>query len=176
MLLSEHVYCVAITFKMTEWVEQWICNALCIKLERSSEEIVRSSEGRSRGQLVMSTFITVVLPFTHHVSCSFLAKHQSPRRLSPLQPRFGALWLRGFPKTKITFGREEISDCWWDSRKYDGAYDGDSENCVRSQGAYVEGDWDVVVLLQCFLYLVSSSINVSSFHITWLDTFWTDLV
>ena len=29
--------------------------------------------------------------------------------------------------------------------------------------------------VQCFLYLVSSSINVSVFHITWLDTFWTDL-
>ena len=28
----------------------------------------------------------------------------------------------------------------------------------------------------CFLYLVSSSINVSIFHKTWLDTFWTDLV
>ena len=28
---------------------------------------------------------------------------------------------------------------------------------------------------QWFLYLVSS-INVSSFHSTWLDTFWTDLV
>ena len=27
-----------------------------------------------------------------------------------------------------------------------------------------------------FLFLVSSSINVSIFHITWLDTFWTDLV
>ena len=30
--------------------------------------------------------------------------------------------------------------------------------------------------VQCFLYLVSSSINVSVFHITWLDTFWTDLI
>ena len=29
--------------------------------------------------------------------------------------------------------------------------------------------------IQCFLYLVSSSINVSIFHITCLDTFWTDL-
>ena len=28
---------------------------------------------------------------------------------------------------------------------------------------------------QCFLYLVSSSINVSIFHSTWLDTHWTDL-
>ena len=30
--------------------------------------------------------------------------------------------------------------------------------------------------VQCFLYLVSSSINVSIFHITWLDTFWIYLV
>ena len=29
--------------------------------------------------------------------------------------------------------------------------------------------------VQCFLYLVSSSINVSIFYITWLDTFWRDL-
>ena len=30
--------------------------------------------------------------------------------------------------------------------------------------------------IQCFLYLVYSSINVSIFHIAWLGTFWTDLV
>ena len=28
--------------------------------------------------------------------------------------------------------------------------------------------------VQCSLYLVSFSVNVSIFHITWLDTFWTD--
>ena len=30
--------------------------------------------------------------------------------------------------------------------------------------------------VQCFLYLVSFSVNVSIFCITWLDTYWTDLV
>ena len=30
--------------------------------------------------------------------------------------------------------------------------------------------------VQCFLYLVSSSINVSIFHSTWLDTFWPGIV
>ena len=30
--------------------------------------------------------------------------------------------------------------------------------------------------VQCFLYLLSSSINVSIFHSIWLDTFWTDLM
>ena len=46
-----------------------------------------------------------------------------------LQPRFGALWLLAFPKTKITFERDEISDRQWDSGKYGGAADGDWENC-----------------------------------------------
>ena len=33
MRLSEHMYCVAITFKMTERVEQCICIRFCVKLE-----------------------------------------------------------------------------------------------------------------------------------------------
>ena len=38
MQLSEHVYCVAIKFKMTEQVEQQICIIFYIKLEHSSAE------------------------------------------------------------------------------------------------------------------------------------------
>ena len=38
MQLSEHVYCVAVTFKMTERVEQRICIKFCIKLEHSPVE------------------------------------------------------------------------------------------------------------------------------------------
>ena len=30
--------------------------------------------------------------------------------------------------------------------------------------------------VQCFLYLISSSVNISIFHSTWLDSFWTDLI
>ena len=30
--------------------------------------------------------------------------------------------------------------------------------------------------IHCFLYLLSSPIDVSVFHSTWLDTFWTDLI
>ena len=56
-----------------------------------------------------------------------------------LQLTFGALWLLAFPKIKITFEREEISHHWRDSGKYDGAADGDWENCVSSQGAYFKG-------------------------------------
>ena len=47
------------------------------------------------------------------------------------------------------------------------------ENSVRSQGAYLEGDWGIIVL--CTMFLVSFSMTVSIFHSAWLDTFWTDL-
>ena len=38
-----------------------------------------------------------------HLGQSFWWNIKSPRWLSPPQPRFGALWLLAFPKTKITF-------------------------------------------------------------------------
>ena len=41
MPLSEHVHCVAITLKMTEQVEQWICIKFCVELEHSSTETIR---------------------------------------------------------------------------------------------------------------------------------------
>ena len=115
-------------------------------------------------------------------ACSCIMSHieffcetsNHPGDSAPLQPRFGILRPLAFPKTKITFEREEISDHWWDSGKYDRAVDGDWKNCVRSQGAYFEGDWGIIVL--CTMFLVSPSINISVFHITWLDTFWADLV
>ena len=34
-----------------------------------------------------------------------------PGDSAPLKPTFGTLQLLAFPKTKITFEREEISDC-----------------------------------------------------------------
>ena len=39
---------------------------------------------------------------------------------------------------------------------------------MRSQGAYIEGDGGVIVLYTMFLI---SSINISIFHSTCLDTF-----
>ena len=41
MPLSESVCCVAVTFKMTAWVQQWICIKFCIKLEHSPMETIQ---------------------------------------------------------------------------------------------------------------------------------------
>ena len=76
-----------------------------------------------------------------------------PGDSAPLQPRFGTLWLLAFPKTKIIFEREEISDCWWDSGKYNREADGDWENCVRSQGAYFEGAWGIIYEVSCIFFI-----------------------
>ena len=135
------------------------------------------TEGCSYGKLVISSFFTTMSPLMHHVLCRvFWQNIKSPRWLKPLQPRFGSLWLLAFPKTKITFEREDISYCRWDSGKYDGTADSDWENCVGVKVPTLKETEASLAYAQCFLYLVSSSVNVSIFHSTWLDTFWTDLM
>ena len=161
MPLSEHVYCRALAFKMTQQVEQRMCIKFCIKwkLFRWFRRLLLWTNGD--WQLHHNNEST-------HASCLmqvFGKTSNHPGDSAPLQSRVGPLRLLAFPKIKITFEKEEISDCWWDSGKYDGAADGNWADCVRSQGAYFEGDWRVIVLRKCFLYLVSSSIYVSVFHI-----------
>ena len=165
MLLSGHMYCVAVIFEMTERVEQQICIKLCVKFDIPQQKLF----GWFRRPQLWTTGDWQL----HHNNAPahtlrlvqfFLWNIKSPRWFSLLQPRCDALWLLAFPKTKITFEREEISDHWWDSGKYSGAADSDWKNCVRSQGAYLEGDWGITVLCTSLLYLVSPSINVSIFH------------
>ena len=47
-------------------------------------------------------------------------------------------------------------------------------NQISSRGFITLGTEASLSCVQCFLYLVSSSVNVSIFHSMWLDTFWTD--
>ena len=174
MLLTEHVYFVAIGFRIIEWVKQQICIKCCVKLEHSFMETIRMIQKAA----AMGNW-WLVASQQHNCSCitshaEFFGKTSNhPGDSALLQPRFGTLWLLTFPKTKITFEREEISDHQWDAGKYNGAADGNWENCVRSQGAHFEEDSGIIVL--CTMFLVSS-INVSIFHITQLDTFRTDLI
>ena len=139
MLLGEYVY----------WVQHWICLQFCVKLEHSSEgtiQMIQKAAAMGNWWLAASSQQHAHLCITSLAVFSETANH--PGDSAPLQPRFGALWLPAFPKSKVTFEREEISDYWWDSGKFDGAFDGDWENCVKSQGA---GDRAVIVLYTVFL-------------------------
>ena len=108
-------------------------------------EMQYDENSHSYGQLVSGRFIMAVHQLMPRVSCRvFWQNIKSPRWLSSPAAQIWTLWLLAFPKTKITFERV-ISDLQWNSGKQDGAADGDWENCVRSQGAYYEQDWDVTV-------------------------------
>ena len=137
-----------------DWMN-WIGIKFCMKLEHSSAETIQMI------QKAIDMGNWWLAASSQHHTCSFITSHAEffgetsnhPGDSVPLQPRFGALRLLAFLKTKITFEREEISDCQWDLEKYDGAANGNWENCMRSQGTYLK--WTEVSLsyTQCFLYL-----------------------
>ena len=120
----------------------------------NSWEMQHDEKDCSSGQLVIGSFITTRCPLLHHILCRvFLQNIKLSTWLSPLQPRFGALPLLAFPKTKITFEREKISDRQWDSGKYDGTTDGNSKKGFCRVFCRVEetlGEWYGV--LRCPLW------------------------
>ena len=118
---------------MTEWVEQWICIKFCIKLEHSSTETLWMIHKAFRGNATAMDnwwLAASSQQCTHSCITSpaelYGETSNHPGDSAPLQPRFGTLGLLYFPKSKITFQREEISDHQRDSGKYDGAADGNS--------------------------------------------------
>ena len=145
-------------FKMTEWVEQRICIKFCIKLEHSFTKLFRWFR---RPQLWATDDCQLhqdnAPTHTSHLGQTFLAKHQITQVTQTSPNPAAYIWYlvmsSAFPKTEITFEREEIADHQWDSGKYNGTADGNRENRVRSQGAYFEGDWGTIVL--CTMFLVS---------------------
>ena len=176
--MREHMYRVAITFKMTEQVEQWICIKFFIKLEHYSAEtiqMIQKAAAMGNWWLAASSQQSDCSCIT---SCAefFGETSNHPGDSVPLQPRFGALQLPAFSKTKITFEREEISDCQWDSGKYNGQPMVTDRTVWGPKVPTWKGTEASLSSIQCFLYLVSSSVNVSIFHSTCLDTFWADLV
>ena len=111
---------------MTQWVEQSTCLKFCVKLEYSSSEtILMIQKATSMGNWWLAAsseqcaFSYIMPPAGFFGETSNRPGGSSP----PLQPRFGALQLLAFPKTKVTFERKEISDCQSDSGKYKGTAD-----------------------------------------------------
>ena len=149
---------------MMERVEQWICIRFCIMFEHSSMETIQMIQKVT----VMGNWWLAASSWQHTCSCItspaefFCETSNHPAISALLQPRFNALKLLAFPKTKITFEKEEILDQQWDSGNYDGAADGDWENCVWSQGAYFEGDQGIIVL--CTMLLVSCIFSIKCLY------------
>ena len=140
---------------MTEWVWQRICVKFCIKLEHSSTEtiwMIKQAAAMGNWWLAASSWQWTCSCITSREEV-FWETSNHPGDSSPLQPRFGALQFLAFPKTKSPLKGKRYQTISEIQENMMGAADGDWEDCVRSQGAYFEGDWGVIVL--CTMFLVS---------------------
>ena len=173
MLLNEHVYCVAVTLKMTEYVQQQICIKFCVKLEHSSVETIRIIQKAA----AMGNWWLAASSRQRTCSCitspaEFFCKTSNrPGDSMPLQLRFGARNFRVFLKLKSPLKGKRFQTISEIQENMTGQLLTIGRIC-EVPGTYFKGNWVFIVL--CTMFLVSSSINVSIFHVTWLDTFWTD--
>ena len=175
-LLSENVHCVAVTFKITEWVEQWICIKFALSLNIPLWKLFGWFR-RPQPQVTGDWQLHHDNMPMHHVSCRFLAKHQVTQVTQlPYSPDLSPcdLWL--FPKLKSPLKGKRF-------QTISEIQENTTEQLITTGRTVwgpkvptLKGTEASLSFVLWFLYLVSSSINVSLFHITWLDTFWTHLV
>ena len=145
----------------------WAYLKVC--LLRAVEDHVSSGGGR---QPVLSDCCLKMHLFMHYISCSFLVKHpvtqvsQAPY-ISDLAP-FN-FWL--FPKLNHLWEGRDFRPWMRFKKIWPGSWWQLGELCEVPRCLLWRGLRD-----HCPMFLLSSSINVSIFHITWFDTFWIDLV
>ena len=97
-----------------------------------------------------------------------------PGWLSPLEPRFGARLHLSKLKPPLKGKRFQTVDEIQENAM--GQLMAIGRTVWGPKGPTLKGTKVSLSYVQCFLCLLSSSINVSIFHSTWLDTFWTDFV
>ena len=137
------------------------------------------SEGLSYGQLVIGSFITTRYLFMHHISCRvFWWNIKSPRSLSPaiVQICCPACNFLLFPNLNHLWKRRDFRSFEEIQENIMGQLMAIRRTVWGPKMPTLKGTETSLSYAQCFLYLTSSSINVPIFHITCLDTFWTDLV
>ena len=99
-----------------------------------------------------------------------------PDDLAPLQPRFGALHLLDLPKTKIAFKDQRFQTIHEIQENTTGQLMTIGRTVWGPKVPTLNGTEAALSYVQCFLYLLSSSINVSIFYIMWLNTIWKELI
>ena len=149
------------------------CIKFCIKLEHSSAETSeRIQKDTARGNWWLAAS-----PWQHSHSCitshtEFFGKTSNhPGDSAPLQPRFGTLWLLPSPKTKIIFKWKRFYTVNEIQENTMGLLMVIGRTVWGPKVPTLRGTEVSLSYVQCFLYLVSSSVNVS---VMWPDTFWTD--
>ena len=162
MPLSEHVYGVAIAFKMTEQVEQQICIKFCVKLEHSSAEIIQMTQ---KAPPMGNWWLAASSQHIHSCITSgaeFLAKHQITQVTQPLySPDLVPcdFWL--FPKLRSLLKRKRFQSIDEIQENTTGQLMATGRTVWGPNVPTLKGTEASLSYVQCFLYFVSSSINVS---------------
>ena len=154
---------------MTEWEEQQICIKLCIKLEHSSTEtiwMIQKPAAMGNWWLAASSLTTHLL--IHHASCRvFWWNIKSPRWL--IAPPTAQIWhqqLLAFPKLKLPLKGKRFQTISKIQENTTGKLMAIGKTAWVPKVPTLKGTEVSLPYVQCFLYLLSSSINVSIFHIT----------
>ena len=154
---------------MIGWVEQRICTIFCVNLEHSSMETIQMiQKPASMGNWWLAASSR---PCTAHASClmhSFLVKYQITQVTQPrYSPDLVPCNSRLFPKLKSPL-KGNRSQTISESQK--GQLMATGRTVWGPKVPTLKGTEVLLSYVQCFLCLLSSSVNTSNFHITWLDT------
>ena len=149
------VYCVDITFKMTERTEQQICIKFCIKLEHSSAEtmwIIQkvAAVGNMIGSFLMTMSCSCITSLTEF----FWQNIKSSRWLSPL-PDLVPCQLLTFPKTKIIFKGKRVQTVDEIQENMMGQLMAIGRTVWGPKVPTLKGTEASLFYVQCFWYLVS---------------------
>ena len=174
MPLSEHVCCTALAFKMTEQVEQCICIKFCVKLEDFFRWFRRPQLWATGDWQLHHDNVPT------RASChmnSFLAKYQITQVTQPpYSPDVAPcnFWL--LPKLKSPLKENRFQTFSEIRENTRGKLMAIGRTVWGPKVSTLKETEASLSCVQCFLYLVPFKINVSTFHSTWLDTFWTDFI
>ena len=153
--LNERVCCVAITFKITEQVEQRICIKFCVKLEHFSTETIQMIQEA----VALGDSWLAALSWQHICSCImthaefFGQTSNHPGDLAPYSPDLVPCDFCLFLKLKSPLKGKRFQNFNDSQENTVGAADDNWENYVRSQAAYFERDWGITVL--CTMFFIS---------------------
>ena len=123
--------------------------------------------------MVIGSFFMTICPLMCHISCRFLAKHQITQVTQPPYSQDLVpcnFWL--FPKLKSLLKGKRFQIINEIQENTVGQMMVTGRTVWGPRVSTLKGTEASLSCVQCFLCLIFSSINVSIFHITWLDTFW----
>ena len=151
---------------------------ICIKLEHSSANTIwmfQKATAMGSWWLAASLGQCACSCITPHVEF-FLETSNHPDDSASLLPGFAICDFLLFPKLKSPLKEKRFQTVDEIQENATGQLVVIGRTVWGPKVPTLKGTEASLSYVQCFSYLVYSSINISVFHITWLDPFWTDLV